>query len=324
MSSVPKPYFFVSYARRDSARVLEIVRRLQEANINLWVDQFAITPGERWDSAIEDALRSAIGLIIFLSSHSTASENVMDELSYAIASGGAIVPVLLEDTEIPFRLKRHQYIDLRDGNRAIEAFLIERLKSLASTANVETKLKDSETRFIAREAAEEIRKKETTDSDEVSPTSVFIVHGHDTDLRDEVEEYLLQLGVKPIILSKMDNKHSSLFQKFLAWGGDTKFAIALITADDMGAGRFQFDAPNVGAHSLQFRARQNVVLELGFFYGYLGWENVFVLFKKPDRVFPNFERPSDLDGVLFEEVDDTDKWKQYLRERLDEAGFQLK
>lgn len=324
MSSVSKPYFFVSYSRRDSERVLEIVRRLQEAKINLWVDQFAITPGERWDSAIDDALRSAIGLIIFLSSHSTASEYVRDELSYAMANGGAIVPVLLEDTEIPFRLANTQYIDLRDGNRATESVLIERLKSLASTANVETKLKDSETRFIAREVAEEIRKKETSKRNEIPPESVFIVHGHDVDLLEEIETYLIQLGVEPVVLSKMDNKHNSLFQKFLAWGGETRFAIVLITADDVGAGRFQFDAPNVGAHSLQFRARQNVILELGFFYGYLGWENVFVLFKKPDRVFPNFERPSDLDGVLFEEVDDTDKWKKYLRERLEEAGFQLK
>lgn len=70
--------------------------------------------------------------------------------------------------------------------------------------------------------------------------------------------------------------------------------------------------------------RQNVILELGFFYAYLGWENVFVLYKSPDKVFPNFERPSDLDGVLFEEVDDSERWKHYLRERLMEAGFQLK
>ena len=43
--------------------------------------------------------------------------------------------------------------------------------------------------------------------------------------------------------------------------------------------------------ALQFRARQNVIFERGFFFGSLGWENVFVLFKPSTKVFRNFERP---------------------------------
>lgn len=323
MTDVKKPYFFVSYSRKDSDKVLDIVRRLQEANINLWVDQFAILPGERWDAAIESALQSAFGMIIFLSNSSTASQNVMDELSYAIDKGGSIVPVLLEETPVPLRIRRHQYIDLRDYRDDVDV-LIRHLDRLLIIEDPGTKLKASETKYVARETAEEIRKKDGAESNAKAPDSVFIVHGHDVNLRDTVEEYLTTMDVSAVVLSKMDNKHKSLFQKFLAWGGETRFAIVLITADDIGAGRFQYDAPDVGTNSLQFRTRQNVILELGFFYGYLGWENVFVLYKKPDKIFPNFERPSDLDGVLFEEVDDTGKWKLYLRERLEEAGFQLK
>lgn len=60
--------------------------------------------------------------------------------------------------------------------------------------------------------------------------------------------------------------------------------------------RAQYDLDGVADRALQFRPRQNVVLELGFFYGRLGWENVFVVLKRPDKLFPNFERPSDLDG----------------------------
>ena len=75
--------------------------------------------------------------------------------------------------------------------------------------------------------------------------------------------------------------------------------------------------------ALQFRGRQNVILELGFFYGFLGWENVFVLLKKPDKVWPNFERPSDLEGVVFDEVDSSHRWKGYLTDRLAQAGFDL-
>ena len=96
-----------------------------------------------------------------------------------------------------------------------------------------------------------------------------------------------------------------------------------MTADDMGASRRQYDADNVGEKALQFRTRQNVILELGFFYGLLGWERVFLVFKKPEKVFPNFERPSDLGGIEFYEADNTNRWKDYLKERLQEAGFLL-
>jgi predicted nucleotide-binding protein len=96
-----------------------------------------------------------------------------------------------------------------------------------------------------------------------------------------------------------------------------------LTGDDVGASRLQCDSEGVAERALQFRARQNVILELGFFYGHLGWENVFVLYRKPNRVFPNFERPSDLEGVVFDIIDDSNRWQQSLRTKLGEAGFDL-
>jgi predicted nucleotide-binding protein len=65
-----------------------------------------------------------------------------------------------------------------------------------------------------------------------------------------------------------------------------------------------------------------VILELGFFYGRLGWENVFVVYEEPDQVFPNFERPSDLDGVVFDSFSEG-TWEKKLGTRLAAAGFPL-
>src|SRR6266571_198565 len=50
--------------------------------------------------------------------------------------------------------------------------------------------------------------------------------------------------------------------------------------------------------------------ELGFFYGLLGWENVFVLYRPPDHVYPNFERPADIDGAVFDEMDPSGAWRE--------------
>ena len=96
----------------------------------------------------------------------------------------------------------------------------------------------------------------------------------------------------------------------------------LLSADDYGASREQFEAVNVGDRALQFRARQNVILELGFFYGSLGWENVFVLLQEPDEVFPNFELPSDLHGVVFDNISKTG-WQNKLGAKLTAAKFKL-
>lgn len=97
----------------------------------------------------------------------------------------------------------------------------------------------------------------------------------------------------------------------------------LLSGDDLGASRLQYEAPNVGERSLKFRSRQNVIFELGFFFGKLGWEHVFVVNKKPSQVYPDFEQPSDLQGTVFDEVDDSGAWRASLADRLAAAGFSL-
>jgi predicted nucleotide-binding protein len=139
-----------------------------------------------------------------------------------------------------------------------------------------------------------------------------------------LEAYLERVGVRPVVLARAGGGEQSLLQKFLQFGGEARFAIVLLTADDLGASRHQYDADGVGEKAFQFRARQNVILELGFFYGRLGWEEVFVLYKSPLKVFPNFEPPSDLGGVVWDVFDQTDMWQTKLTRRLSEAKFNLR
>jgi predicted nucleotide-binding protein len=155
------------------------------------------------------------------------------------------------------------------------------------------------------------------------PDAAFVVHGSDHNLLGEVEAFLVAHNVKAVVLTRLRGAEQSLFQKFLKWGKAARFAIVLLSADDLGASRVQYEHEDVRERALQFRARQNVILELGFFYGRLGWENVFVLLRPPNKIFPNFERPSDLDGVLFDQADPEGDWKKLLTDRLRAAGFEL-
>ena len=106
--------YFVSYSRADQIFALRLAEQLRAEGVNLWIDQLDIAAGERWDRAVEEALETAQGLLVLLSRTSVESENVLDEVSYALSEQRRVIPVLFENCEIPFRLRRLQYIDLTD------------------------------------------------------------------------------------------------------------------------------------------------------------------------------------------------------------------
>jgi hypothetical protein len=109
--SVDLPKVFFSYARADAEFVLKLANDLRSAGINLWIDQLDIPAGERWDSAVESALKAAPYLLVVLSPASVESQNVMDEVAFALENKKKVVPVLRTRCAIPFRLQRLQYAD---------------------------------------------------------------------------------------------------------------------------------------------------------------------------------------------------------------------
>lgn len=108
---VETPRIFISYARADTEFVLKLAKELRSAGVNLWLDQLDIPAGDRWDLAVEEALKACPCLLIVLSPASVDSHNVMDEVSFALGVKKKIVPVRYRDCDIPFRLQRLQYID---------------------------------------------------------------------------------------------------------------------------------------------------------------------------------------------------------------------
>lgn len=86
--------YFLSYSRVDQEFVLRVARDLREAGADVWIDKLDIQYGERWDESIEKALKESRNMIVVLSPSSVGSNNVMDEVSYALEKGKRIVPVM--------------------------------------------------------------------------------------------------------------------------------------------------------------------------------------------------------------------------------------
>ena len=139
------------------------------------------------------------------------------------------------------------------------------------------------------------------------PATVFVVHGHDGERKLEVAGFIERVtGSRPTILHEQANRGRTIIEKFEGHAGDAGFAVVLLTSDDVGG---------VNAESLQPRARQNVVLELGFFMGSLGRSNVAALFEE------GVELPSDIDGVLY--VPLAGDWKLQLAKEMRAAGIDV-
>jgi predicted nucleotide-binding protein len=319
-----KDYYFVSYSRKDVQRVLKIVDKLQQNGIEVWIDSQNLSVGSSWKSEIAKGLNQSNGIIVFFSEFSLQSAWVLEEIESALKQGINIFPILIQGisyNDIPSRLAHIQFLDMRDPSLDVQSIqrLVKALKQRNRGAEISPTIA---TEFANLQIKSTLRQEETNE-DMRPPDSVFVVHGHDKTLLIEVKDYLKALNIRPIVLIDEYGAEQSLFKKFLTWSSDTKFAIVLITADDVGAGRYQYDEPDIKDRSLQFRARQNVILELGYFYGLLGWDKVFVLLKNPDKKFPNFERPSDLDGVIFDTVESSGNWKAILKDKLKKSGFKV-
>jgi hypothetical protein len=134
--------------------------------------------------------------------------------------------------------------------------------------------------------------------------NVFIVHGHDEAKKLELKNFLSELGVRPVVLHEQDDLGKTIIEKFEYYASQSVFAFILMTPDD------QTSVPS--STEAKWRARQNVIMELGWFMAKLGRNRIVVLHKGIVEV------PSDISGVIYLEFRDSvleagEKIRQRLR-----------
>jgi predicted nucleotide-binding protein len=136
---------------------------------------------------------------------------------------------------------------------------------------------------------------------------VFLVHGRAEEPKQAVAAFLRQIGVEVIILHEKPNQGLTIIEKFEKHSG-VGFAVVLLTPDDIGG-------PAASPQKMSLRARQNVILELGYFLAKLGRNRVCCLYVE------GVELPSDYDGVLY--VPYGEDWRAQLAKELIAAEIEV-
>ena len=138
---------------------------------------------------------------------------------------------------------------------------------------------------------------------------VFIVHGHDNEVKQEVARFVEQLLIEPIILHEQASAGMTIIEKIEHYCNDADFALVLYTPCDRGRGALETKIP------ARNRARQNVIFEHGYLMAKFGRENVCALVKG------DIEIPNDMSGVVYVDLDAAGAWRIEVIKELKAAGY---
>lgn len=244
------------------------------------------TVRERWDPVVDGLVKKVDGTLQEILGHGTVEYN-----EYSIDSLDTL-PLILGGGPDPLPEVQQGY---REG---IERALI-KLKTLKEL--FEERIADAPS--VSGAGAPRPEKKPG------SSRRIFVVHGRDDGTKETIARYLSKLDLIPIILHEQPSQGKTIIEKFESHA-DVDFAVVLFTPDDIGhaAGEPQNARP---------RARQNVVLELGFFMGALGRHRVCVLYKG------DIEMPSDYAGVVYVPLDASGAWRFAVAREIKSSGIDV-
>lgn len=138
---------------------------------------------------------------------------------------------------------------------------------------------------------------------------VFVVHGRAHADRDKLVKILNDLGMTPVVLEFAKKSGRSIYEEFLQLARECEFAFIILTPEDK---TVAFGASSEDS----FRARQNVIFEMGWFFGVLGRERTRLLYRG------EIELPSDVTGIMYIRYDRSlDNIRSDIRDALEMGGL---
>lgn len=162
----------------------------------------------------------------------------------------------------------------------------------------------------------ELRKLKSKSDSDVLSNKVFIVHGHDQLLKTELENFLNEIGLDPVVLHRQSDEGKTIIEKFEKHS-DVGYAFILLTPDEVA---YTADQESIKdeKRTKEKRARPNVIFEFGYFIGKLGRSRVCCIHKG------DIDIPSDLSGFVYKKITSNIEDEGYsIIKELKTAGYNL-
>lgn len=145
---------------------------------------------------------------------------------------------------------------------------------------------------------------------------VFVVHGHDEGAKANLEIFLRDIGMEPIVLHRQADQGKTIIEKFEQYS-DVGYAFILLTPDEV-AYLVSEEKSEDRDRKKEKRARPNVIFEYGFFVGRLGRERVCCLLKG------GISLPSDLSGIIYKQFNESiEEVGVGILKELKAAGYEV-
>jgi hypothetical protein len=239
-------------------------------------DNDLLGAGVDWRAVLAQGLKDCPVVVSILTKNSVSASYPMSELGAARILGKVLVPLIFDDDIDYPNVVQDLYCI-----RAFEADLDE--------------VVDRVHRDISRFAGENKK--------------VFIVHGQNEAKKLELKDFLGKLALDPVILHQQNDLGKTIIEKFEHYASQCAFAIILLTPDDQ-------SVPPGSPDVRSWRARQNVIMELGWFMARLGRERVLLLHQG------ELEIPSDILGVIYAPFKGSvTEASEIIRDRLKGVGL---
>lgn len=273
---------FISYSRTNSEFALDLANKLKSSGVNVWIDQLSLKTGDNWDLGITKALKDCKTFLIILSKVSVESDNVLNEIAYAVNMKKDIIPILIEECDLPLNLIRSNYIDLLNNNSKEIEQLIAALNLDQNNAQIFRDLS------IAKEAELKIPNKE--EKDDIFSSRNNTANRHVGNLSFEVQlrkllanigRYILIFILLLMIASLLSSKSvlipldlfifKSLSRHEQVENIDNRFVLFDVQGDDANQNSLKYSRKNVTdlllkIGSLNYSSTENPVIVLNYQY----------------------------------------------------------
>jgi hypothetical protein len=141
---------FISYNHADKNTAESLARILVQAKQNIWIDQWELNAGDSLIEKIEEALGGADAILVLLSKNSTQSEWCKKELRSGLLreleeKAVLVIPIVLDDCEIPLFVREKLWIDFRKNKDEQLTLLLRSLERISNPAQGRTETLDFHT-----------------------------------------------------------------------------------------------------------------------------------------------------------------------------------